>query len=70
MVKMNISINGNVVMYVFTCPLWGHSMLRDAVGSGGLRIPGKKRYEGLKFNVISVYTRGWVGVKFTEKSVI
>ena len=30
----------------------------------------KKRYKGLRFNVISVTRRwvdGWVGVKFTEK---
>ena len=26
----------------------------------------KKRYEGVRFNVISV-TRGWVGVQFPEK---
>ena len=33
--------------------------------------PGKKHYEGVRFNVICV-TRGWVGpwgVKFTGKSV-
>ena len=35
-------------------------MLRNAVGGGGVRFPGKKRY------VISV-TRGWVGVKFPGK---
>ena len=35
---------------------------------GGLRFSGKKRYEGVRFNVISV-TRGWVGVQFPEKSV-
>ena len=35
------------------------------VGGGG-NFPGKKRYEGVRFNVISV-TRGWVGVKFTGK---
>ena len=28
--------------------------------------PGKKLYEGERYNVISV-TRGWVGVKFPEK---
>ena len=31
-------------------------------GGGGVR------YEGVRFNVISV-TRGWVGVKFPDKSV-
>ena len=34
----------------------------------GLRFSGKKRYEGVRFIVISV-TRGWVGVQFPEKSV-
>ena len=33
------------------------------MGVGGVNFPGKKRYEGVRFNVISV-TRGWVGVKF------
>ena len=28
---------------------------------GGVSFPGKKRYEGVRFNVISI-TRGWVGV--------
>ena len=37
-------------------------VLRNAVG-GGVSFPEKKRYEGVRFNVISV-TRGWVGVKF------
>ena len=42
-------------------------VLRNAVGDGGgVSFPGKKRYEGLRFNVISV-TRGWVGVKFPGK---
>ena len=36
------------------------------MGVGGVRISGKKRYEGVMFNVISV-TRGWVGVQFAEK---
>ena len=31
-----------------------------------LRFSGKKRYEGVRFDVISV-TRGWVGVQFPEK---
>ena len=38
-------------------------------GGGGANVsdfPGKKRYEGVMFNVISV-TRGWVGVQFAEK---
>ena len=29
----------------------------------GVSFPEKKRYEGVRFNVISV-TRGWMGVKF------
>ena len=37
-------------------------------GAGGLRFSGKKHYEGVRFNVISV-TRGWVGVKYPGKSV-
>ena len=36
------------------------------MGVGGLRFSGKKRYEGVMLNVISV-TRRWVGVKFPEK---
>ena len=32
----------------------------------GVSFPGKKCYEGVRFNVISV-TRGWVGVKFPGK---
>ena len=36
---------------------------------GGLRFSGKKRYDGVRFNVISV-TRGWVGVQFPEKKAL
>ena len=36
------------------------------MGVGGVRFSGKKRYEGVMFNVIS-FTRGWVGVQFPEK---
>ena len=36
------------------------------VGGGGVRFSGKKCYEGVRFNVISI-TRGWVGVQFPEK---
>ena len=32
----------------------------------GISFPGKKRYEGVRFNVISI-TRGWMGVKFPGK---
>ena len=33
------------------------------MGVGGVTFSGKKRYEGVRFNVISI-TRGWVGVQF------
>ena len=32
---------------------------------GGVTFSGKKRYEGVRFNVISV-TRGWVGSNFQK----
>ena len=35
-------------------------------GGGGVTFSGKKRYEGVRFNVISVM-RGWVGVQFPGK---
>ena len=38
----------------------------DGGGGGGVIFSGKKRYEGVMFNVISV-TRGWVGVQFPGK---
>ena len=45
-------------------------MLRNADGGGGpgvVNFSGKKRYEGVRFNVISI-TRGWLGgVNFKEK---
>ena len=41
-------------------------MLRNAMGEGGVSFSGKKRYEGVTFNVISVKS-GWVGVKFPGK---
>ena len=40
---------------------WAIQVLRTEVG--GLIFPGKKRYEGVRFNVISI-TWGWVGVKY------
>ena len=40
-------------------------MLCNAVGEG-VSFPGKKRYEGVRFNIIIVM-RGWVGVKFPGK---
>ena len=46
--------------------LRGHSSNEDGVG--GVTFSEKKRYEGLRLNVISV-TRGWVGgSNFHEKS--
>ena len=42
-------------------------MLRNADGGGGgVIFARKKRYEGVRSNVISV-TRGWVGVNFPGK---
>ena len=41
-------------------------MLRNGGGGGGVTFSAKKRYDGLRFNDISI-TRGWVGVKFPEK---
>ena len=40
-------------------------MLRNAIGGGGVSFPGKRRYEGVRFNVISV-TRGWVAVVYAK----
>ena len=42
----------------------GIQVLRNA--AGGVGFLGKKRYEGVRFNVIGV-TRGWVGVHFSGK---
>ena len=36
------------------------------MGVGGVQFSGKKRYDGIRFNVISVM-RGWVGVQFPGK---
>ena len=41
----------------------------DGGGGGGVWFSGKKRYEGVMFNVISV-TRGWVVVNFQKNSVM
>ena len=38
-------------------------MLRNADWGGGVTFSGKKRYEGVMYNVISV-TMGWMGVQF------
>ena len=44
----------------------GHSSVSNAMGGGGVSFPEKKRYKGVRFNVIS-FARGWVGVKFPGK---
>ena len=36
------------------------------MGVGSVNFSGKKRYEGVRFDVIGV-TRGWVGVRFPGK---
>ena len=41
-------------------------VLGNANGGGGLKFYEKKRYEGGRFNVISV-TRGWVRSNFLKK---
>ena len=41
-------------------------MLRNADGGGGVTFSRKKRYEGVRINVICI-TRGWVGVQFPGK---
>ena len=41
-------------------------MLRNVMGGGGVSFSGKKHYEGVRFNVISIM-RGWVWVKFPAK---
>ena len=43
-------------------------MLRNSDGGGGVNISRKKRYEGVRFNVISVTRGGWWS-NFQEKSV-
>ena len=43
-------------------------MLRSAVKGGVVRFPGKKHYEGVRFNVIIVM-RGCVGVQFPGKNI-
>ena len=45
-------------------------MLRNAVGGGGgMSIFHEKTYEGIQFTML-LALRGWVGVKFAEKSVM
>ena len=56
----------NVSVTVCLLLLGAIQVLRNADGGGGVWFSGKKRYEGVMFNVISV-TRGWVEVQFPEK---
>ena len=37
------------------------------MGVGGVKFSGKKRYEGVMFNVISINYEGCVGVQFPGK---
>ena len=53
---------GLVPLYVFVTK-GAIQVLRNADGGGGCQIFWKKRYEGVRFNVISI-TRGWVRVRF------
>ena len=41
-------------------------VISNADGGGGVNFSEEKRYEGVRFNVISV-TRGWVGVQIPGK---
>ena len=60
----------SVMPHLKSYPQFGAiQVLRNADGGRGcVQFSGKKRYEGVRFNVISV-TRGWVGVQFSGKSV-
>ena len=40
--------------------------MQMGVGGGGVKFSGKKRYESVRFNVISVMRGGW-GSNFQEK---
>ena len=56
-----------IIQQIINMYIGAIQVLRNADGGGGgVRFSGKKRYEGVMFNVISV-TRGWVGVQFAEK---
>ena len=39
------------------------------VSEGVSHFAGKKRYKGVRFNVIGV-TKGWVGISFPEKALL
>ena len=56
----------SMVLYISKVPIGAIQVLRNADGGGVSNVQGKKRYEGVRFNVISV-TRGWVGVQFPGK---
>ena len=62
-----MSTNGCVNFIRGQQPCWGpFKCYVTQMGVGGVKFSGKKRYEGIRFYVISV-TRGWVGVQFPEK---
>ena len=44
-------------------------VLRNADGGGGIKFSGKKRCEGVRFNVISIM-RGWVGGPNSRKKAL
>ena len=54
----------------------GVQVLRNAMGGGGVSFPGKKRYEGVRFNVIIIIEGAWIHFRsscinpvFTDKYV-
>ena len=51
--------------------IWAIQVLRitQMRGGGEIKFSGGKRYEGVKFNVISVKRGGWLGVQFPEKAL-
>ena len=69
---LNILFAKTTFASIFTNKLIKHlgatQVLHNAVGGGSVKFPGKKSYEGVRFNVISVM-RGLVGVKFPGKSI-
>ena len=62
---MTVITLGTSPRLVLCCHIGAIQVLRNADGGGGgvSHFLGKKRYEGIGYNVISV-TRGWVGVQF------
>ena len=58
----------NQISFILVVAKWPFKCYNAAGGGGGVRFSGKKRYDGVRFNVIGV-TRGWVGSNFQKKSV-